>query len=153
MHKLRTLISAWLLMLLSSPSVAMDYCEWQLSKDSGLPGIEKALCNLQGDRVRGLKVAVDRELGNCLACHVMPIPGEPFHGQIGPPLYGVASRYTPAQLRARLVDATLINPRTIMPAYYRHPRDFHRLAVRFEGQTFLTAQQIEDLLAYLVTLK
>ena len=140
-------------MLLSQIAVADNYCSWKLSTENHLPAIKKSLCGIQGDARRGKKIAIDRGLGNCLACHAMPIPEEDFHGQIGPPLYGVALRYNEAQLRARLVDATLINPQSIMPGFYRHPENHHRLAFRFEGKTFLSARQIEDLVAYLLTLK
>jgi sulfur-oxidizing protein SoxX len=132
---------------------ADEYCHWEQNNASGMPAIAQPLCGLSGDVARGRATAIDRDQGNCLACHVMPIPEEDFHGQLGPPLHGVASRYSEGCLRLRLVDATLINPMTIMPGYYRHPDDNHRLAERLQGKTLLTAQQVEDLLAYLMTLK
>ncbi len=139
--------------LLSLSAFADNYCHWIPGSENGLPAIEKSLCGLKGDAHRGKKIAIDRGLGNCLACHAMPIPEEDFHGQIGPPLYGVALRYSEAQLRARIVDATLINPDTIMPGFYRHPDKHHRLAFRYEGKTFLSAQHVEDVIAYLLTLR
>ena len=83
----------------------------------------------------------------------MPIPEEPFHGTVGPPLDGVGARYTPAQIRLRIVDEQQINPMTIMPGFYRDPAWANRVADDYWGKTFLSAQQIEDLVAYLVTLK
>ena len=125
------------------------YCEWQ-AKDFA---VAAPLCGLAGDPVRGRALAADRHAGNCLACHRMPIPEEPFHGTIGPSLHAVGSRYTAAQLRLRIVDERQINPVTIMPGFYRDPNLANRVANEFWGKTFLTAQQVEDLVAYLVTLK
>ena len=83
----------------------------------------------------------------------MPIPEEPFHGTVGPPLDGVGARYTPAQIRLRIVDDQQINPMTIMPGVYRDPARANRIADDYWGKTFLSAQQVEDLVAYLVTLR
>ncbi len=83
----------------------------------------------------------------------MPIDEEPFHGTVGPPLLGVGARYTAAQIRLRIVDEQQINPMTIMPGFYRDPKLANRVAEEFWGKTFLTAQQVEDVVAYLVTLK
>jgi sulfur-oxidizing protein SoxX len=139
--------------LLSESAVAENYCDWVLTTEAGFPAIEKPLCKLQGQATRGRKIVIDRGLGNCLACHAMPIPEEDFHGQIGPALHGVAIRFSEAQLRARIVDATLVNPDSIMPGFYRHPDNHNRLAFRYEGKTFLSAQHVEDIIAYLLTLK
>ena len=83
----------------------------------------------------------------------MPIPEEPFHGTIGPPLQGVGARYSAAQIRLRIVDEQQVNPFTIMPGFYRDPLEANRVADVYWGKTFLSAQQVEDLVAYLVTLK
>ena len=133
--------------------VTADYCQWQSEQIQGLIEINQPLCNLEGDVERGKRISIDRGLGNCLACHQMPIPEESFHGQIGPPLVGVASRYSTGHLRLRLVNARLFNPMTIMPAYYLQPEKVNRIAFRYEKTTLLTAQQVEDVLAYLETLK
>lgn len=138
---------------LSPIVMAESYCHWELVTENSLPAIDKPLCGLEGDGHRGKRIAIDRGLGNCLACHAMPIPEEDFHGQIGPALHGVALRYSEAQLRARMVDATLVNPQSIMPGFYRHPDNHYRLAFRYEGKTYLSAQQVEDVIAYLLTLK
>ncbi len=82
----------------------------------------------------------------------MPLPQRQFHGTIGPPLDGVGSRYTAAELRLRLVDPKAINPETIMPAYYK-VEGLHRVLERYRARPVLTAQQIEDVVAYLLTLK
>ncbi len=126
-----------------------DYCRWQAENFA----IQQPLCGLQGDPERGRKIAADSHAGNCLACHKMPIDEEPFHGTVGPPLVGVGARYTAAQIRLRIVDEQQINPMTIMPGFYRDPKLANRVAEEFWGKTFLTAQQVEDVVAYLVTLK
>lgn len=129
--------------------VAAGYCEWRMQDFS----IEEPLCGLTGDPQRGRRIAADSHGGNCLACHQMPIPEEPFHGTVGPSLQGVGARYTAAQIRLRIVDEQQVNPMTIMPGFYRDPAQANRVADGFWGKTFLTAQQVEDLVAYLVTLR
>lgn len=131
------------------PPLPEGYCHWKVENY----GIEKPLCDLKGDSKRGRTLAADSHGGNCLACHQLPIPEEPFHGTIGPPLNGIGSRYSVAQIRLRIVDERVVNPYTIMPGFYRDPRKANRVADDYWGKTFLTAQQVEDLVAYLVTLK
>jgi sulfur-oxidizing protein SoxX len=131
------------------PPLPAGYCQWEMVDFS----IAEPLCGLQGDAERGRAIAADAHGGNCLACHVMPIPEEPFHGTVGPPLDGVGGRYNAAQLRARVVDEQQFNPFSIMPGFYADPRDNNRVAGEFWGKTFLTAQQVEDVVAYLTTLK
>jgi sulfur-oxidizing protein SoxX len=114
--------------------------------------IEKSLTGKPGDAAKGRKLAIHKKKGNCLACHVMPIPEQSFHGDLGPDLAGVASRYSAGELRLRLVDATVINEKTIMPAFYRSA-GLHRVLKKFKGKTVLSAQEVEDILAYLLTLK
>lgn len=126
-----------------------QYCSWEV-KDFA---IEEPLCGLDGDALRGKEIVSDSNLGNCLACHQLPIPGIEAYGTIGPPLQGIASRFTEAQIRVRIVDTRNINPMSIMPGFYRDPRLINRPGNSYRGKTFLTAQQVEDVIAYLVTLK
>jgi L-cysteine S-thiosulfotransferase len=105
-----------------------------------------------GDAQRGERLVRDRERGNCLICHQIPMPEERFQGDLGPPLAGVGSRLTRGQLRLRLIDQTRINPDTIMPAYYRTD-GLIRVAPRYLGKPALTAPEIEDVIAWLATLK
>lgn len=126
-----------------------DYCAWEMQDFA----IAEPLCGLVGDAERGRVLAADSHGGNCLACHQMPIPEESFHGTIGPPLHGIGARYSAAQIRLRIVDEQQINPMTIMPGFYRDPAKANRVADAHWGKTFLSAQQVEDLVAYLVTLK
>lgn len=106
-----------------------------------------------GDPAKGKGVLSNRKLGNCLACHQLEaLKEQPFHGEVGPPLDGVASRYSVAELRLRVVDPKALNPDTIMPSFYK-TEGLHRVMKKFQGKPILTAQQVEDLLAYLATLK
>jgi L-cysteine S-thiosulfotransferase len=114
--------------------------------------IPEPLTDQSGDAVRGRRIVLDREGGDCLICHAMPLPQRQFHGTIGPPLDGVGSRYSAGELRLRLVDPKALNPDTIMPAYYR-VEGLHRVHERYRGKPILTAQQIEDVVAYLLTLQ
>jgi sulfur-oxidizing protein SoxX len=126
-----------------------DYCHWEIHNNA----IEKALCGLEGDSIRGRELAVDTQAGNCLACHLLPIPEEPLHGTVGPPLFKLASRKTEAQIRAHVVDQRQFNPDTVMPGFYRDPRLYNRVADDHWNETLLTAQQVEDIVAYLTSLK
>lgn len=114
----------------------------------------KPLTNVPGDVARGKAVAVNSDMGNCLICHQMPIAEVPegAAGDIGPDLAGVGSRLSVPELRQRVVDPKAINPETVMPAYYV-ANGLYRVQHRYEGKTILTAQQVEDLVAYLETLK
>lgn len=105
-----------------------------------------------GDPERGRRIVLDRERGDCTVCHAMPLPERQFHGTVGPDLDGVGSRYTAGELRLRLVDSKVITPETTMPAYYR-VEGLHRVLERYRGKPILTAQEIEDVVAYLLTLK
>jgi len=105
-----------------------------------------------GNPERGRQIVANRQVGLCLLCHTAPIPEERFQGDLAPDLRGVGSRLSEAQIRARIVDPSKANPSTIMPAYYRTD-GLTRVAPRFQGKTIFTAEQIDDVVAYLVTLK
>jgi sulfur-oxidizing protein SoxX len=113
--------------------------------------IEAPLDGRIGDPARGQAVVRDRETGNCLICHSIPVPQELFQGEIAPPLAGVGARLSPAQIRLRVVDPTRLNPRAIMPAYHRID-GLQRVDARWAGRPVLDAQAIEDVVAYLSTL-
>lgn len=115
-------------------------------------GIPKSLTGKPGDAKAGRKIAYGRKAGNCLACHKMPIPEQQFHGEIGPDLAGSGSRFTASEMRLRIVNPKVINPATFMPAFYRNT-GLHRVQKKWKGKTILKAQQVEDLVAYLMTLK
>ena len=105
-----------------------------------------------GDAVRGRNIVLDRHVGLCLLCHSGPFPEERFQGDLAPNLAGVGARLSEGQIRLRIVDASRVNPKTIMPAYFR-TEGLTRVAPSQRGKTVLSAQQIEDVVAFLVTLK
>ena len=105
-----------------------------------------------GDAVRGRAIVANRQLGLCLLCHTGPIPEERFQGTLAPDLAGAGARWNAGQLRLRMVDSRRINPATIMPAYYS-AQGLQRVSAPLQGKTILNAQQIEDVVAYLQTLR
>lgn len=113
--------------------------------------IPEPLTATPGDATRGRTIALDRSLGNCITCHAMPV-NAPFQGDLGPPLAGVGARYEPGELRLRLVDSKRINPESNMPSYHRVD-GLLAVGARFQGRPILAAQQVEDVLAYLMTLR
>jgi sulfur-oxidizing protein SoxX len=113
--------------------------------------IPKPLTAVAGEPARGREVVTGRD-ANCLLCHSIPETGERFMGNVAPSLSGVGTRLTPGQLRLRVVDPTRLNPEVAMPAYYRtHGLD--RVMEPYRGKPVLTAQQVEDVVAYLGTLR
>jgi sulfur-oxidizing protein SoxX len=115
---------------------------------------DKSLTGKAGDPAAGRKWFVGRRLGNCLACHVnKETSDEQFHGEVGPPLDGVADRYDEAQLRAIVVNSKAVfGDQSLMPGFYR-VSGMNRVGDKFAGKTILSAQQVEDVVAYLKTLK
>ena len=113
--------------------------------------IPASLTGAKGDPARGRAIVADRQVGLCLLCHSGPFPEERSQGDIAPDLRS-AARLSEGQIRQRIVDSTKINPQSIMPAYYRS-EGLERVAPAYRGKTILTAEQIEDVVAYLTTLK
>ena len=122
--------------------------------------IEQSLTGVPGNAVEGAKVVSTKSQGNCIACHeITDLADVPFHGEVGPLLDGVGDRWTEAELRGLLADAKMIFDGTVMPSFYK-TTGFNRLGKAYTGkahegevQPLLTAQQIEDVVAYLMTLK
>ena len=114
--------------------------------------IPASLTGATGDPARGRAIVLDRRLGACLLCHTGPFPEERFQGTLAPDLSGTGSRWSAGQLRLRLVDATRLNPETIMRPYYRTD-GLARVGNAWAGQPILTAEQIEDVVAFLATLR
>ena len=117
----------------------------------GDDSIPASLTGAKGDPARGRAIVANRQVGLCLLCHSGPFPEERFQGELAPDLSG-AARLTEGQIRLRIVDPRQVNPDTIMPAYYR-TEGLTRVTPAFRGKTILTAEQIEDVVAYLLTLK
>jgi len=107
---------------------------------------------VRGDPARGRAIVANRQVGLCLLCHSGPFPDQPLQGDLAPDLRGAGTRWTEAQLRQRIVDPARLNPATIMPSYGR-PEGLWRVAPAFRGQPLLTPQQIEDVVAFLATLR
>lgn len=114
--------------------------------------IEKPLTSTPGDAQHGRTIVLSRQTGLCILCHSGPFPEERFQGNLAPDLGISVASLTASQLRARIVNASYFNPNTIMPSYYRTDH-LNRVASKFAGQTILNAQEIEDVVAFLLTLK
>lgn len=115
--------------------------------------VSQSLTGVAGDATKGREWFIGRKLGNCLACHEnSDAKTESFHGEVGPILDGVADRWSEAELRGIVANAKMTFDGTIMPAFYKDS-GYTRLLDKFEGKTILSAQQVEDIVAYLKTLK
>ena len=114
-------------------------------------GIPQSLTGTAGDAAKGRVLVLDRST-TCILCHSGPFPETRFQGDLAPDLKGSGTRWSTSQLRLRLVDASRLNPETIMPSYYRID-GLDRVGRNFNGKPILTAPQIEDIVAYLATLR
>ena len=119
------------------------------SAEDGMP---QSLTGAKGDAARGRAIVANRQVGLCLLCHSGPFPEERFQGNLAPDLRGAGARWSEAQLRLRIVDSGRVNPATIMPAYYR-TEGLTRVAPAWQGKPVLSAAQIEDVVAFLLTLR
>ncbi len=126
---------------------AQDLVPYRIDGDE----IRAPLARGAGDPARGRSIVLGRE-SNCLLCHTVPESGERFMGNIGPPLAGTGARLSVGKLRLRIVDSTRIDPNTPMPAYYRVD-GLNLVAAGYRGKPILSAQEIEDVVAYLRTLQ
>jgi sulfur-oxidizing protein SoxX len=114
--------------------------------------IPASLTGSSGDPARGREIVVNRQVGLCLLCHSGPFPDERFQGNMAPDLKGAGKRWSEGELRLRLVDARKLNPATIMPPYYV-VEGMNRVVPSLRGKPILTAEQIEDVVAFLATLR
>jgi len=129
-------------------ALAFSFFAGNAFADDSIPA---SLTGAKGDPARGRAIVANRQVGLCLLCHSGPFPEERFQGNLAPDLRG-AARLTEGQIRQRIVDSRKVNPQSIMPAYYRS-EGLARVAPAYRGKTVLTAEQIEDVVAYLLTLK
>lgn len=134
---------------LATNAIAAEMAKYKVVNGESIP---KSLTGKSGNAKNGRVLAINRKKGNCLACHKMPIPEQAFHGLLGPELNGIASRLSEGEIRLRIVNPKIVNPDTIMPAFYKKD-GFTRVLKKFKGKTMLSAAQIEDLVAYTMTLK
>lgn len=114
--------------------------------------IEKPLTATLGDPQHGRTIILSRQTGLCILCHSGPFPEERFQGNLAPDLASSVASLTAPQLRARIVHASYFNPNTIMPSYYRVDH-LNRVASKYAGETILNAQEVEDVVAFLLTLQ
>ena len=137
---------------LAAPAAAAQQVTPQITPQIVGDAIPASLTGQPGDAARGRAVVANRSIGLCLLCHSGPIAEERFQGDLAPSLAGAGSRWSEGQLRLRIVDGARLNADTIMPPYYRSG-GLQRVARSFEGKTILSAAQVEDVVAYLATLK
>jgi sulfur-oxidizing protein SoxX len=121
---------------------------WTVEGDA----IAQPLSSAPGDAQRGREIVANRQVGLCLLCHTGPIPEERFQGNLAPDLAGAGARWSAGQLRLRVADAQRLNPATIMPSYHRVD-GLSRVGAAWQGKPLLTGQQIEDVVAFLATLR
>ena len=115
--------------------------------------VDASLTGVAGDPASGRSVFANRKQGNCLACHLNnDLSEETFHGEVGPSMDGVSERWTEAELRGIVTNSKMMFEGTIMPAFYVDT-GYERPLEDFAGTSILTAQQVEDVVAYLMTLK
>jgi sulfur-oxidizing protein SoxX len=114
--------------------------------------IPAPLGGLQGDATRGRAIVANRQIGLCLLCHTGPFPEERAQGTLAPNLAGAGARWSEGQLRLRIVDARRANPATIMPSYHR-VEGLTRVGPAWRGAPVLSAQQVEDVVAFVRTLR
>lgn len=143
----RLFIYASLAAALLGPAAAEELRPYRIVGDA----IPEPLTGNQGDAARGRAIVTNRAVGLCMLCH-SGFPEVRFQGDLAPSLQGAGNRSSAGQLRLRIVDASRLNPDTIMPPYYRVD-GLTRVAPNFRDKPVLTAEQIEDVVAFLVTLK
>ncbi|HJQ57371.1 MAG TPA: sulfur oxidation c-type cytochrome SoxX [Vineibacter sp.] len=132
----------------SAPAASEPLTGYRVDGDA----ILAPLTGQPGDPAAGRTIVANRQVGLCLLCHVGPVAEERFQGNLAPGLAGAGSRWSPGQLRLRIVDSSRLSPQTIMPSYYRVD-GLHRVASGHAGKPILSAQQVEDVVAFLATLK
>jgi sulfur-oxidizing protein SoxX len=136
-------------MLMAGPALAEAALRAYMVVGDAIPA---SLTGAKGDPTRGRAIVANRQVGLCLLCHSGPFPDERFQGNLAPSLEGAGSRWSEGQLRLRIVDASRLNPDTIMPPYYRI-QGLERVAQQYQGKPILTAAEIEDVVAFLQSLR
>jgi len=140
-------------LLLGTAAVATGCGEDRLVEPAQVSGdaIPNPLTGAPGDPAKGRAIFAARDGGHCVLCHGVAGLDVPFQGNVGPALSDVGARLTPGQIRLRIVDASRLNPDTVMPAYYRVD-GLNQVSRGLEGKPVLSSQQIEDLVAFLAAL-
>ena len=132
----------------ASTAGAQGVVAWQAVGDA----IVEPLTAQAADAGRGRAIVADRQTGLCLLCHSGPFPEERFQGNLAPTLAGAGARWNPGQLRLRIADPQRLNPSSLMPAYHR-TEGLARVGRAWRDKPVLSAQQVEDVVAFLATLK
>jgi L-cysteine S-thiosulfotransferase len=140
--------TAALALLAAAPPSHADLVHYSIVGDA----IPASLTGSKGDPARGRAIVANHTVGLCLLCHSGPFPEDRFQGNVAPDLSGAGARWSEGQMRLRIVDASKLNPGTIMPPFYRVD-DLTRVATAYSDKPVLTAVDIEDVVAYLMTLK
>jgi sulfur-oxidizing protein SoxX len=140
-------ILAGVLLVLPCVAGAQELRRYAVTGDA----IPMSLTGAPGDAARGRVTLLNRQ-STCILCHNGPFPEEKFQGDLAPNLAGSGSRWSEGQLRLRVVDASRLNEATIMPSYYRVD-GLTRVGAAWRDKPILSAEQIEDIVAYLVTLR
>lgn len=146
-----SLLAGVMVMLLPAASSAQQAAGLLPLRIAG-DAIPESLTGVPGNAERGRLIVASRQTGLCLLCHAGPLPEERFQGNLAPDLAGAGSRWSEGQLRLRVADARRLNPQTLMPAYYQ-TEGLDRVGAAWQGQPLLAAQQIEDVVAFLRTLR
>jgi L-cysteine S-thiosulfotransferase len=141
-------LALFILLLAAATAGAQDVAPYTVEGDA----ILRPLAGLRGDAERGRALVASRQQGLCLLCHAAPIPEERFQGDLAPSLAGVGARYSAAQLRLRIVDPRRLNPSSFMPAFHGTSNG-SRVGGAWAGKPILTAQQVEDVVAWLASLR
>jgi L-cysteine S-thiosulfotransferase len=146
-HRISGPILAGALLALPGFAAAEELRSYAVTGDA----IPMSLTGVPGDAARGRALAIARS-STCILCHSGPFPEEKFQGDLAPSFVGAGSRWSEGQLRLRLVDASSLNAATIMPSYYRVD-GLHRVGTAWRGKPILSAEQIEDIVVYLASLR
>jgi len=139
---------ALLMMLSAKAQVDVGIRPFVIAGDA----IEEPLSQVPGDAARGRAIVVSRQSGLCLLCHTGPFPEERFQGSLAPDLTGAGRRWSAGQLRLRVADARHLNPQSLMPSYHRVD-GLTRVGTAWRDRPVLSAQQVEDVIAFLGTLR
>ncbi|MCW0232086.1 MAG: sulfur oxidation c-type cytochrome SoxX [Ferrovibrio sp.] len=141
-------MTALVMAALLSSATAQPLVKYVVTGDA----IPDSLTGSPGDAARGRAIVTNRQKGLCLLCHTGPFAEERFQGDLAPSLAGAGSRWTEGQLRLRIVDSRRVTPSTIMPSYYRID-GLTRVGAAWRDRPVLSAAEIEDVVAFLKTLR
>lgn len=144
-------LALWAVVALAGATAAQPGDGGLVAYEVAGDAVPEPLGGLVGNGEHGKAIVLDRRRGNCLICHALAVEGELFQGELGPALNGVGARLSKGQIRLRLINPGLLNPQTLMPAYYRID-GLNEVAPEYAGKPVLSAQEIEDVATYLAEL-